>query len=165
MWVGDVCSLLVWMSFDSFSLWELTYMHCVYLALWTRKVLCGISLHSFLIFYSLYINFHSFIHTSTGVPSPTQTRFTMSKLITFSQKLSSFESISTPTPQLTCLPLSCFPLHPPSYSPLHPLSISPWYNRNGWLGVKHQVTYLRTLSIHMLHSTWFIFWFTGRAQF
>ena len=29
------------MSFGSFSLRELTCMHCVYLALWTRKVLCG----------------------------------------------------------------------------------------------------------------------------
>ena len=24
----------------------------------------------------------------------------------------------------------------------HSISASPWYNRNGWLGVKHQVTYL-----------------------
>ena len=23
--------------------------------------------------------------------------------------------------------------------------VSPWYNRNGWLGVKHQVTYLLVL--------------------
>ena len=29
------------MSFGSFSLRELTCAHCVYLALWTRKVLCG----------------------------------------------------------------------------------------------------------------------------
>ena len=37
--VGAVCTLLVWMSFGSFSLWELTCTHCcVCLALWTRKV-------------------------------------------------------------------------------------------------------------------------------
>ena len=40
-WVGAVCTLIVWMSFGSFSLWELTCVHCEYLALWTRKVLCG----------------------------------------------------------------------------------------------------------------------------
>ena len=28
---------------------------------------------------------------------------------------------------------------------LHPF-LSPWYNRSGWLGVKHQVTYLPTIS-------------------
>ena len=57
-WVGRSCLyFLVWVSFGSFSLRELTCMHCVYLALWTRKVLCG----SF--FYALYINFHSFIHS------------------------------------------------------------------------------------------------------
>ena len=30
----------------------------------------------------------------------------------------------------------------PIYAPSRHLEISPWYNRNGWLGVKHQVTYL-----------------------
>ena len=41
-WVGRSCLyLLVRVSFGSFSLRELTCMHCVYLALWTRKVLCG----------------------------------------------------------------------------------------------------------------------------
>ena len=49
--------LLVWVSFGSFSLRELTCMHCVYLAPWPRKVLCG----SFLC--AIYINFHSFIHS------------------------------------------------------------------------------------------------------
>ena len=44
------------MSFGSFSLRELTCMHCVYLALWTRKVLCG----SFL----CAIYKFSFIHSS-----------------------------------------------------------------------------------------------------
>ena len=32
-WVEAVCTLLVLMSFGSFSLRELTCMHCVYLAL------------------------------------------------------------------------------------------------------------------------------------
>ena len=37
-WVGRNCLyFLVWVSFGSFSLRELTCMHCVYLALWTRK--------------------------------------------------------------------------------------------------------------------------------
>ena len=41
-WVGRSClCLLVWVSFGSFSLRELTCMHCVSLALWTHKVLCG----------------------------------------------------------------------------------------------------------------------------
>ena len=53
-WVGAVCTLLVWMSLGSFSLRELTCMHCVYLALWTRKVLCG----SFFTHY-MYIFIHS----------------------------------------------------------------------------------------------------------
>ena len=57
-WVGRSCLyFLVWVSFGSFSLRELTCMYCVYLVLWTRKVLCG----SF--FYALYINVHSFIHS------------------------------------------------------------------------------------------------------
>ena len=42
------------MSFGSFSLRELTCVHCVYLSLWTRKVLCGS-------FYAPYIV--SFIHS------------------------------------------------------------------------------------------------------
>ena len=29
------------------------------------------------------------------------------------------------------------------------LSLSPWYNRTGWLGVKHQLTYLLTLSLSL----------------
>ena len=37
----DVCSLLACMSFGTFSLWELAWMHCVYLVLWTHEVLCG----------------------------------------------------------------------------------------------------------------------------
>ena len=49
-----LCILPVWMSLGSFSLWEPTCMHCVYLALWTCKVLCGS-------FYVPHINFHSFI--------------------------------------------------------------------------------------------------------
>jgi len=28
-----------------------------------------------------------------------------------------------------------------------PLWLSPWYNRTGWLGVKHQLTYLPTLAL------------------
>ena len=51
-----VCTLLVWMSFGSFGLWELTCMHCVYLALWTHKVLCGSCLCSIYAF--------SFIHSN-----------------------------------------------------------------------------------------------------
>ena len=55
-WVGRSCLyFLVWVSFGSFSLQELTCMHCVYLVLRTRKVLCGI-------FYALYIYTFSFIH-------------------------------------------------------------------------------------------------------
>ena len=46
--------------FGSFSLRELTCMHCVYLALWTRKVLCG----SFSC--DIYINFRSFIHSTAA---------------------------------------------------------------------------------------------------
>ena len=41
-----------------FSLRELTCMHCVYLALWTRKVLCGVC--SFIKMYAPHINFNSF---------------------------------------------------------------------------------------------------------
>ena len=41
-WMGRSCLyFLVWASFGSFSLRELTCMLCVYLVLWTRKVLCG----------------------------------------------------------------------------------------------------------------------------
>ena len=54
--------------FGSFSLWESTCMHRVYLALWTRKILCGgfcaphINVHSFIhSFIHLFI--HSFIHS------------------------------------------------------------------------------------------------------
>ena len=43
----------------SFSLWELTCMHCVYLALWTRKVLCG----SFLCAIYKFSFIHSFIQS------------------------------------------------------------------------------------------------------
>ena len=41
--VVDLCSLLVMvcMSFCTFSLWKLTWIHCVYLVLWTHEVLCG----------------------------------------------------------------------------------------------------------------------------
>ena len=68
------------MSFGSFSLRELTCMHCVYLALWTRKVLCGSFLcaiykFSFIHSYSSRIwNFVSyFIHdTLWAYPSVTQ---------------------------------------------------------------------------------------------
>ena len=59
-WVGRSCLyLLVWVSFGSFSLRELTCMHCVYLALWTCKVLCG----SFL----CAIYKFSFIHSYAAV--------------------------------------------------------------------------------------------------
>ena len=51
-----VCTLLAWMSFGSFGLSELTCMHCVYLALWTHKVLCGSCLCSIYTF--------SFIHSN-----------------------------------------------------------------------------------------------------
>ena len=41
-WVGRSCLyFLVRVSFGTFCLWELTCVHCVYMALWTRKVLCG----------------------------------------------------------------------------------------------------------------------------
>ena len=33
----------------------------------------------------------------------------------------------------------------------NPLSFLPWYNRTGWLGIKHQLTYL--LSISLWHQT------------
>ena len=60
--VGRSCLyLLVWVSFGSISLRELTCMHCVYLALWTRKVLCG----SFL----CAIYKFSFIHSFISFPS------------------------------------------------------------------------------------------------
>ena len=51
------------MSFGSFSLRELAYMHCVYLALWTRKVLCG----RFLCAIYKFSFIHSFIHPPFGV--------------------------------------------------------------------------------------------------
>ena len=56
--------LLVWVSFGSFSLRELTCMHCVYLALWTSKVLCG----SFL--YAIYK--FSFIHSRASMRKTTK---------------------------------------------------------------------------------------------
>ena len=60
-WVSRSCLyLLVWVSFGSFSLRELTCMHRVYLALWTRKVLCG----SFLCAIYKFSFIHSFIHSS-----------------------------------------------------------------------------------------------------
>ena len=40
-WGRSCLYFLVWVSFSSFSLQELTCMHCLYLALWTCKVLCG----------------------------------------------------------------------------------------------------------------------------
>ena len=60
-WVGSCCLyFLLWVTFGSFSLQELTCMHGVYLVLWTRKVLCG----SFLcIIYKF-----SFIHSCSGSP-------------------------------------------------------------------------------------------------
>ena len=57
-WVGRSCLyLLVWVSFGSFSLRELTCMHCVYLVRWTRKVLCG----SFLCAIYKFSFIHSFM--------------------------------------------------------------------------------------------------------
>ena len=53
--VGAVCTLLVRMFLCSFSLRELTCMHCVYLGLWTHKVLRGS-------FYTPCIYFHSFFN-------------------------------------------------------------------------------------------------------
>ena len=53
------------MSFGSFSLRELTCMHCVYLALWTRKVLCG----SFLCAIYKFSFIHSFISSSPALYS------------------------------------------------------------------------------------------------
>ena len=47
-WVGAVCTLLIWMSFGSFRLWEPACMCCVYLALWTCKLLCAIKKKSFI---------------------------------------------------------------------------------------------------------------------
>ena len=38
---SDTSIIIECMSFGSFSLRGITCMHCVYLALWTRKVLCG----------------------------------------------------------------------------------------------------------------------------
>ena len=32
--------------------------------------------------------------------------------------------------------------------------ISPWYNRTGWLGIKHQSTYLLSLSLSFCFSLW-----------
>ena len=51
---------------EYFCLWELTCMHCVYLALWTCKVLCG----SFLcaIYYIYYNNNFSCIHVRHMLP-------------------------------------------------------------------------------------------------
>ena len=46
----------------NFSLWEPPCMLCVYLALWTDKVLCGFFFFFFFFFFfALYINFHSVI--------------------------------------------------------------------------------------------------------
>ena len=86
------------MSFGSFSLRELTCMHCVYLALWTRKVLCGRFLCA------IYINFHSFIHSlcpllQTSTPDLTpvlmpysthldQNHFLMMEIVTWNIPLS-----------------------------------------------------------------------------
>ena len=53
----------VWVSFGSFSLRELTCMHCAYLALWTCKVLCG----SFLCAIYKFSFIHSFILPSSLV--------------------------------------------------------------------------------------------------
>ena len=66
-WVGRSCLyFLVWVSFGSFSLRELTCMHCVYLALWTRKVLCG----SFVCaIYKFSFIHHSNTHQSHHTPS------------------------------------------------------------------------------------------------
>ena len=57
-------NLLALVSFGSFSLRELTCMHCVYLVLWTRKVLCGSCLCAI---YKIFI--HSFISFSL-IPTP-----------------------------------------------------------------------------------------------
>ena len=55
-WVGAVCILWYECPLVIFSLWELTCLHCVYLALWTRKVF----MWKFCMHY-IYINFHLFI--------------------------------------------------------------------------------------------------------
>ena len=47
----------------------------------------------------------------------------------------------------------------PSVPSIHP---SPWYNRTGWLGVKHQLTYLLSNSIHPPWNTNTLSYFTHR---
>ena len=60
-WVGAVCTFWYECPMVAFSLRRLACMHCVYLALWTCKVL-GWS------FFMRYIyNFHSFVHSFTLV--------------------------------------------------------------------------------------------------
>ena len=57
-WVGRSClHFLLWVSFGSFSLRELTCMHCMYLAPWTRKVLCGSFLCAIYKFSFIYFSF------------------------------------------------------------------------------------------------------------
>jgi len=53
-WVGAVCIFWYECFLVVFNLQELACMHCVYLVLWTHKVLCG----SFFMRH-IYINFHS----------------------------------------------------------------------------------------------------------
>ena len=59
-WVAAVCTLLVWVSFGSFYLARAyMYIRCVYLALWTRKVLYG----NFVCTIYIFIHSLSFVHS------------------------------------------------------------------------------------------------------
>ena len=53
----------------------------------------------------------------------------------------------TPHTQNTHTPPMLFFLFSYSFLPLSPCPWSPWYNRIGWLGAKHQFTYLLTLPL------------------
>ena len=51
------------------------------------------------------------------------------------------------------------PVSSHSYHLLFLLFPSPWYNRIGWLGVKHQLTYLPTFSIFLSHNITLLLFF------
>ena len=58
------------------------------------------------------------------------------------------------------------PPHPPPQAPSLPVPtpLSPWYNRTGWLGVKHQLTYLPTPPAHLLRVSESFCWHSPEAE-
>ena len=97
-WVGAVCTLLVWMSFGSFSLRELTCMYCVSLALLTARFCLEV-------FYVSCIHFHLFIHSGEPVWSSGKALGWQADDFGLITRFGSFLSLKSETersPELSC---------------------------------------------------------------